>query len=749
MNNNDFEWKFENEWLLEVLKEARKQFDEKHDFKEKFKKDALETQKQLWQDIGSVSITNGLDQIVDFMEFIGTMKIQKRRHEFTRKLEEKYERMLLSPYFARMDFVEKGEEKAEKCYIGISNLINDNFDFLVYDWRAPISSMFYDYEIGKANYKCPEGTVDGKLTLKRQYKINNGKIEYMFDSNLKIDDEVLQDILSKSTDSKMKAIVTTIQREQNKVIRNEEYKNLIVQGPAGSGKTSVALHRIAYLLYKHRDKIKPKNIVIFSPNDIFNDYISNVLPQLGEDNMCQTTFKEYMHKALGSELKKEAYSEMMEYILVSKKEATYQKRISNIRFKSSMEFIDILKQYVVFYVEKLDRNFVDIIFRGNLIISSRDLEELFFKDYAQLPLKRRLQKIRERILFLLETHEKHRTEEVAGELKDSGSYIDKAEIMEHSTAMVKDELKGIYYEINRMTEFDLVDIYKKLFENLEFFLSSLNTEYDEKKIGEIKSYTLENLKVRKLNYEDQPPLLYLKGALGDLPKTSEIKYVIIDEAQDYSPLQYEIFYQLFNHANMTILGDLHQSINPFMNVGDYNNISHILPKDSTCIINLTKSYRSTMEITKFSRRLLNKEIDLGCVERSGDEPLLLGFPDEEAIKKRIIKDIKIYKGKGYKSIGIITRTVKEAQQVYSFLEDKVPVKAIMKDDNEYVSDTLVIPAYLAKGLEFDVVLIYNAGDENYSCEEERLLLYTACTRALHVLCIYYSGKSTPLLKGSY
>ncbi len=298
----DFEWKLEKEWLQAVLQEVLKQYNEKHDLKEKFKKDAIETQRELWDDVGSVSIANGLEQVVDFIGFINTMKIQKRSHEFTKKLEEKYERMLLSPYFGRMDFIENGEEKDKKYYIGISNLINDNYDFLVYDWRAPVSNMFYDYEIGEANYKCPEGRVNGKLTLKRQYKINNGKIKYMFDSNLKIDDEVLQDILGKSTDSKMNAIVTTIQREQNKVIRNEEYKNLIVQGPAGSGKTSVALHRIAYLLYKHRDKISPKNIVIFSPNDIFNDYISNVLPQLGEDNMCQTTFKEYMHKALGNGL---------------------------------------------------------------------------------------------------------------------------------------------------------------------------------------------------------------------------------------------------------------------------------------------------------------------------------------------------------------------------------------------------------------------------------------------------------------
>ncbi|NRY63732.1 RNA polymerase recycling motor HelD [Clostridium beijerinckii] len=745
MKNNDFEWKLEREWLQEVLKEARKQLDEKRNFREKFKSDAIEVQRELWENVGSVSVNNGLEQIVDFMQSINTMKIQKRTHEFTRKLEQKYERVLLSPYFARMDFIEKGEERAEKCYIGISNLINDNFDFLIYDWRAPISSMFYDYEIGQAEFKCPEGIVEGELTLKRQYKINNGEIEYMFDSNLKIDDEVLQDILSKSTDTKMKGIVTTIQREQNKVIRNEEYKNLIVQGPAGSGKTSVALHRIAYLLYKHRDKITPKNIVIFSPNDIFNEYISDVLPELGEDNMCQTTFKEYMHKALGGGLSKENYSEMMEYILASKKEADYQIRINNIKFKSSMEFIDILKSYVTF-MEKEDTNFKNIKFRGDLIISSQELDELFFKDYIKLPRKRRLQKIRERILFLLKPYEEQRIEEVAGELKDSGSYLDKAEIIEHSTAIVKNELKEIYHEINRMTKFDLMGIYKKLFENLEFFLKDSNIEFNEKKISEIRSYTLEKIKVHRLNYEDQIALLYLKGAMGDLPKTSQIKYVIIDEAQDYSPLQYEIFYQLFNHANMTILGDLNQSINPFMNVGDYKNISHIFVEDNTCIINLTKSYRSTMEITKFSRRLLDKGLEAQCVERSGEEPLLLGFSNEKAIKERLLEDIKIYNEKNYKSIGIITKTAKESNEVYNFLKDKTNVRSIIKDDDEYVSGILVIPAYLAKGLEFDVVIIYNAGDENYSCEEERLLLYTACTRALHVLRVYYSGNITPLLK---
>ncbi|SCG84435.1 DNA helicase II / ATP-dependent DNA helicase PcrA [Proteiniborus sp. DW1] len=750
MKNNEIEWKLENEWLKNVLEEARKQYDENRDTKEKIRRDAIDIQKELWEDVGSVSIVNGLEQIADFMGFVSIMKMQKRSHELTRRLQEKYERILSSPYFGRIDFLEDGEEKSEKYYIGLSNLINADYNFLIYDWRAPISSMFYDYEIGKANYQCPEGIIEGKLTLKRQYKINNGRIEYMFDSNLKIDDEILQDILSKSTDSKMKAIVTTIQREQNRAIRNEEYKNLIVQGPAGSGKTSVALHRIAYLLYKYRDKITPQNIVVFSPNEIFNDYISNVLPQLGEDNMYQTTFKEYMHKVLGNELMKEDYCEMMEYILSSRKGPNYQKRISNIKYKSSLEFIDVLKQYVA-HVENMDRDFKDIVFRDRLIVSAEELRELFFKDYdyIQLSVKKKLQKVKERILFLIEPYRNQRIEEVTEELWNSGEYLDKVEVFQKSLAIVNEEMKGIYHEINKMTKFDIVDIYKNLFESPQFLHRSPNTKFCEKDITEIRSYTLENLRNRRLNYEDQPALLYLKGALEGIPKTSDIKYVIIDEAQDYTPLQYEIFYQLFNHANMTILGDLNQSINPFMNLGDYCNICSIFPQNNTCIINLTKSYRSTMEITNFSRKLLNKEITDGCVERNGDKPILQGFPGEEAINERILEDIKTYKAKGYKSIGIITRTIKEGKKVYNFLKDKIHIKAIMKDDDEYVSDTLVIPVYLAKGLEFDAAIIYNAGNENYYCEEERLLLYTACTRALHVLCIYYSGEITPLLKDRY
>jgi len=673
------------------------------------------------------------------------MKIQKRSHEFERKLVDKYEKMISSPYFARMDFTEEGEEKAEKYYIGISNLINEDFDFLIYDWRAPISSMFYDYEIGSAYYKCPDGIINGKISMKRQYKISDGKIDYMFDSNIKIDDEVLQDILSKSSDNKMKAIVTTIQRDQNKAIRNEKYKNLIVQGPAGSGKTSVALHRIAYLLYKHRDVITSKNIVIFSPNNIFNDYISNVLHQLGEDNMLQTTFKEYMHKVLEDVGGKEDYCAMMENIFGDKSEQSYDIRIKSLKFKSSVEFVNLLKVYIE-HLEKMDRNFRDITLRGETIISAVEIQELLYTDYERLPLKRKLEKLKQRILYLIEPYEKTLVDKAMEESEESGECLEKSEVVKVSKSLVGREIKDIVNEVEEKTKFDLMDCYKTFYENLEAFLKMANIQYDNESIREIKRYTLENLETKKINYEDQIALLFIKGAVGDIPKTEEVKYVIIDEAQDYSPLQYEIFNQLFNRANKTILGDISQSINPYMNVGSYNNVVDILKPEDTSIINLTKSYRSTMEITKFSRKILNEEIHDEYVERSGDWPKLTGFLNEEDINERIVEEVKVYKSDGHNSIGIITKNVDEAQRIYNYLRDRINVKMIVSEDDEYVNDILVIPAYLAKGLEFDVVMIYNASDLRYKDEEDKLLLYTACTRALHVLDIFYLGNVSSLLK---
>ena len=742
---NSNEWDLENEWLGKVLEETTKQLNSKREAKDRLQKEAIETQRELWDDLGAISASNGLEQISEFVSAMDTMKNQKRSHEFNIKQEEKYEKMLESPYFGRIDFLEDDEVDSEKCYIGLSNLTTDDFDFLVYDWRAPISSMFYDYETGKASYECPQGVISGEINLKRQYKINKGKIEYMFDSNLSIDDEMLQELLSKSADDKMKGIVTTIQKEQNQVIRNEDYKNLIVQGAAGSGKTSVALHRIAYLLYKHKDRITSQNIIIFSPNNIFNDYISNVLPQLGEENMYQTTFKDYMHEKLGNRFKKETPSEMMEYILDSNESLAYKDRIKNINFKTSIEFVSVLKEYVN-HLETNKRYFEDIIVRDKVIISAKDLQHLFLKEFADRPFKKRLEKIKSRILFLIGPYEKAWRNEIYQELESSGYYIDKQEMKEESTLTVRKHLKDVYDKISRMTYFNSVSIYRNLFKYSNKSLNRLSGQYDKDFINYIKTYTMENLNANNLYYEDQVAILYLKIALGEISPSSQIKYVIIDEAQDYTPLQYEIFYELFKSAKMTILGDINQSINPFMNVGDYNNIYNI-SKNDTCIINLTKTYRSTAEITKFARKLLPKNISDEYVERHGDEPSLIDFNHKDDMNKKLVEEIKNHQEKNYKSIGIITKTARETRDLYNLLQsNNMEVSYITKDDDSFTDGIVVIPSYLAKGLEFDVVFIYDASNKNYNSEDERLLLYTCFTRALHVLNIYYVGEVTSLLK---
>lgn len=741
---NDTEWRQEEEWLGKTLIEARKQLHETCEINEKLEAEALQTQKELWEEVGSIAASNGLHQLVDFLEQIHTMQRQKRSHQFVEKQREKYARMLQSPYFGRIDFQQAHDPQAGKYYIGTSNLMDDDYEILVYDWRAPVSSLFYDFEIGEAGYVCPKGVINGVISLKRQYRIADGHIEYLFDSSLKIDDEMLQQILSKNTDSGMKAIVTSIQREQNRVIRNEQYRNMVVQGAAGSGKTSIALHRVAYLLYKYRDQITHRNIIIFSPNSVFNDYISNVLPELGEENMLQTTFEEYMHGALAVNLKKEGYYDMVEYILTSRDRPTYAQRIGSIRLKASAAFGDALKRYAG-SAQVQSRSFRDIVFRDNVILSAGELQNLFEREYAALPLGKRLEKLRARALFLLAAREEERAKDMMRELVDSGNHFERAELKKQIQHTIRHETRDVRATIDRLTGFDLIGVYRDFFERPDLLISADTCG----EIEEIRRYTFETIGAGQLYYEDQIPLLYLQGALGGALQTSDIKFVLIDEAQDYTPLQYEIFYQLFRHASVTMLGDIDQAAVPFMGLGSYENISHIFPQDGTLLLNLTKSYRSTVEITTFSRKILNKTISAQTVERHGAEPVVLGFSDEGAIRDRILYDIKSYFENGFRSIGIITRTKREADEAYRALKGEVALKAILGGEDEYAQGAVVIPAYLAKGLEFDVAIIYNAGNGNYSHENERQLLYVACTRALHALCVYYCGQITPLLAEAY
>ncbi len=743
MELNDLEWQKESAYLSGVLAQAQRQYEESLSRDERLKEEALETQKELWETVGPISPGGGLEQMADFMGYIDAMKRQKQTHSILRERQGRYERMLDSPYFGRVDFQREGEEGARAHYIGLSNLTDEAYKPLVIDWRAPVASLFYDFETGRASYQSPRGMIEGELALKRQYQISGGRLNYMFDSSLKIDDEILREILGKSTDGRMKAIVTSIQREQNRAIRDERYKILIVEGAAGSGKTSVALHRAAYLLYRYRDKIASRNILILSPNRVFGDYIAGVLPELGEENIRQTTFSEYLDGALRLSLKKESVNAMMEYLLAGYDRPTYPARAQSIRLKSSARFLELLERYAQELTQK-GGNFADIEINGTRVFAAAEMDALYHGEYRTHPMKKRMERIQARCLFLLKNWEDARAFELKDALRASGKQMSGAEWKRFRADVLKRETKDARAAITGMTAFDPTALYKEF---IAWLPLNAGAE-DGEALLETCRDTLENLSAGQLFFEDQAPLAYLAGLLGALEKDGDIRFVIIDEAQDYTPLQHKLLRLWFGGANLTLLGDAEQAVNPYAGAGLLGELARLFPEEDTLVMKLNKSYRSTAEIAAFASSLLPPARRGESVARHGEEPVVRAFSDSGALRRQVVSDIEAFREQRYRSIAVIARTKQEARDVHRALKDKVKIGVLLGEEEEYASGALVIPSYLTKGLEFDAVILYDAGEGNYAREEERALLYTVCTRALHKLRVYYTGQLTPLLRSA-
>jgi DNA helicase-2/ATP-dependent DNA helicase PcrA len=737
---NDLDQKHEQQWLEHVLKEANAQYSEATERDDALKDDAIDVQRDLWEDLGSIASSDGLDKLVDFLEYINVMKKQKRSHSIIEAQKTKLEKLLRSPYFGRIDFRTLQQTATKPYYIGTFSLITDENSVLVYDWRAPVSGMFYDNEVGSASFTTPNGLVEGELTHKRQYKIERGKIVYSFDSSIKIDDEMLQQMLAGHADGRMRSIVTTIQREQNRAIRNEDYKHLIVQGAAGSGKTSVALHRIAYLLFRHRDTITADNIIVFSPNPVFSDYISNVLPELGEQNMLQTTFETFLSGALTTKGRRERYYDLMDYLFAAKTQPGYDARTKHLRLKSSSAFRDAIKAFVhALAAERVC--FAPLVCTGKTIASSAELEQLFSYDYASLPYLARFAKLRARMEYLLDTHESERAAQIAESITAAEGFIDRGELKRRSRARAREETQHARNSAAMMTEVTASSIYLQFLDALHLWLPGLSLDEAES----IARYTRETLRAGQIHYEDQIALLYLQGALGGTQKTARIRYVIIDEAQDYSPLQLECIRLFFSQASVTMLGDLNQSITPDLSLGGYENIASLFPADETLLLRFTKSYRSTAEIIDFAGKILGHESEVDSVGRHGEIPAIVSLPNEATVSRTIAVDVRAWTAQGHTSIGILTETKAEAKALHHALKSTFDVKAIFGGEEEFPRGAVVLPAYLAKGLEFDAVILANAGGGHYAEERERLLLYTACTRALHALRVYCVGAPSPFL----
>lgn len=707
--------------------------------------------KSFWDAI--VNSNEELDNVIEIAQRIN--QLDQEQSQLERKLDaiKRLERLRLSPYFGRVDFQEK-ESPPEKVYIGMSSFIDfKTGEIFVYDWRSPISSIFYEFETGPAEYVSPSGRISGSISLKRQFKIFKNKIHYMFDSSIKIDDEILQEILSKNVDDKMKNIVTTIQKEQNRIIRDDKNSLVLVQGAAGSGKTSIALHRIAYILYQYREaSISSSDIVIFSPNQMFNDYISNVLPELGEENINQTTFFEYSQKFIPMQYKLEDFNEQLEYLFTSYGNPEYKQRIASIKYKSTADFLILLKNYLE-YIKINAIVFEDIVYDDQLVISREELEELFFRDYAVTPISKRLLKIRERIYMKLNPLKKARVKALQEKLKKDPDCIDAPRLVARLTVL-KDS-RALMDKINTMTSVDVYELYRKLFEDRELFERVSSDTAVPHNMDEISLGTLSALNNNQLHYEDIPGYLYLKGEIEGKPNLSGIKHVVIDEAQDYSPLQYELFKGLFPYSSFTILGDMNQSLHPYMHTEDYRKVLDIFERPNSSLFKLFKSYRSTSEIVEFSKRILSSGNEIEYINRPGERPRLIKISDEKKYNAVIIDDIEKLLSEGFKSIAVICKTETECLNAFRGLSHELSkrksglsITPINKDSEVFRTGIVLVPSYLSKGLEFDCVIVYDAGSQSYGHEEERKLFYTVCTRSLHRLHLFYRDSLTPLIPSS-
>ncbi|MFD1176428.1 RNA polymerase recycling motor HelD [Paenibacillus puldeungensis] len=792
---NEKDWKQEQERLDQVIEKLQARIAELEPEVDGLRNQAGDIRKRFWEE---VTVNTSTDE--DFEETFYSIKQQEallseRERSYRLRMQQwkSMNRLLQSPYFGRIDFLEDGLGFSEQVYIGVSSFVDsDGMNFLIYDWRTPIASMYYDYSPGAAVYDTPGGRVSGTMELKRQYQIREGELQNVFDTSLTIGDELLQQVLGRGGDSQMKSIVATIQKEQNAIIRDDNSRMLIVQGAAGSGKTSAALQRVAYLLYKHRERLKADQIVLFSPNPMFNSYVSTVLPELGEENMQQTTFQEYLEYGLGTALRPEDPFDQIEYVLTEQSTREYEARLNGIEYKASVAFLQALRNYAEWLGQEGMR-FNSIRFRDRDLITVQQMEAQFYGYDRSIRLANRVAMLQEWLLKEVARLERKEREEVW--VQEEMNYLDKEqyaaaykelhkergvfdfaeqyeevqELLQGKSRrdegdfdyaereeellrrmIVREHFKPLKRSVKKMLFLDMVGLYAQLFGNKDDYVAMTKETEVPEHWPDICEQTKGKLGQLELFYEDATPFLYLKELIEGVRTNTEVRHIFIDEGQDYSMFQYEFLKKLFPRARMTVLGDFGQAI--FTQAtelyGADSPLIRLYGESDTRLIRLVRSYRSTREIVEFTKSLLPGGKEIVPFERSGKKPLLSKAGSDEQLVARIAEDLAALQAAGYASIAVITKTAAESSEAYDLLiaQGCPPLRLVTKQTPTFEKGTLVIPAYLAKGVEFDAVLIYDASSRMYHRESERKLFYTACTRAMHRLLLYATGEWTRFIE---
>lgn len=726
----------ENLFLKKVIDLVDSELELENERLEDRKDRMLYTRREMWEN--AVHFSTDFDKMSEVSQYLSDVTNDDANYTFTLKRIEHYKRMKNSPYFGRFDFVDDEYSDREKIYIGLYTLKNSKSqDILIYDWRAPISSIFYRYELGRVEYKTPFGVSTGEVLLKRQYKVQNSELKYFFDSDMRIGDEILQEVLSHNTSTKMKNIVQTIQKEQDVIIRDVDSELLIVQGVAGSGKTSIALHRIAYLLYDGIGNFKSNNIIIISPNTIFSKYISRVLPELGEENVEETTFDELFNKCFKSSITAVPRNAHLEAIICTSIEKERDYLRSRLNFKGSAEFVKILDRFIWYFEHQL-LEFEDVFFYGTLVENKQQLKNSFLNNKMGMPLVKRLNRLESKILDSVVPLQRKRRETIEKlVLKNKGHEF---EVKAFSRLLSIKEMKLFSTRLRKITEVDSISLYKRLFTERGLLHKVAKGIGLPEEIEQIIIDTAENLSKDNLSYEDSLPLLYLKLKIEGSDTFTNIKQVVIDEAQDYYPMQYEAFKLVFNDAKFTVLGDMNQVIEKEGNQNQYEEVSRILDKPKTSKLLLNKSYRSSYEINAFNQKLLDINMEFIPFERHEAKPEVVYKETLELMDQAVIDNIQNYLNSGYETIAVICKSQKQVDEAYLRLKDCKELKQFSDYNEEFEKGVLIIPVYMAKGLEFDATIVYGVDNRNYTNEFDRKLLYIACTRALHRLSLYYTGE---------
>lgn len=611
-----------------------------------------------------------------------------------------------SPYFGRVTFNDLEFDQKDTLYVGRFGVTPEgSYEPVIVDWRAPVASLFYHGSLGEASYTSPDGPIKCDIEGRRQIIVKKGELKGVFDSAIDVKDDILQMVLSNNSSDKLKDVIMTIQQEQDEIIRKERTSNIVVNGVAGSGKTTIALHRVAYLLYNYRKELEDK-VLILGPNCIFMEYISQVLPSLGEVGVKQETFASFALKEMDSELYIMSFDKYLEKILSEDKEF-----IEDAKYKNSYEIIEDLDNLVkemgkdYFHVE-------DVKYFGDLVISKEEIEEMFNKHYEYMPLFRRSEKIKRIILSKIKDKRDEKVWELNEELRKEKEKLTPEELLIEENNLEfrrKLRIREIVEEVmdsrakldSWISREDVLDIYDRF-------------------NGNKKEYTINDL----------APILYLAIKLEGKKATKDYRHVVIDEAQDYSPLQFKVVRELTGTKYFTVVGDVNQRLIKYSDLAPMMELGKIFDDVNPEIYNLNKSYRSTYEIMEYANKYLDEDRIIPIV-RHGKPVEEIEFHNSEELSESIIESLKEFSNEGLESIAIITRDKEELEKVYNLISNKVHLVKFDNEDVLYKGGNVIIPSYFAKGLEFDGVIIVDNGSSKD--ENEDLIKYIMSTRALHRL----------------